>query len=115
MGQKDKVNLLHVIPVHSPHIKIEREGDCVTIAFPRFKRTWMAHLFLPKRMSADIRITLEEHGTSVFNLIDGQRTVGEIIEQLADSFNHEEGYDKRITTYLLQLQKDGLIRLLVGK
>ncbi len=44
-------------------------------------------------MSKDIHVRLEEHGTAVWNLIDGQRTVREIIEKLADHFQHEAGYE----------------------
>lgn len=107
---KQKVNLLEVIPSHREHITTEWEGDLSVIAYPRFKRQWMRRFLLPKGMSPDIRVRLEEHGTQVWNLIDGKRTVGEIVELLGDYFNHEEGYDTRITTFITQLRKDGFIK-----
>lgn len=71
----------------------------------------MNRWLLPKGMSKDIHIRLEEHGSAVWTLIDGQRTVGEIIALLADHFNNEAGYGARVSAYLLQMQRDGLIKL----
>ena len=56
-------------------------------------------------------ITVEREGeTVVWELIDGKRTVREIIEKLADHFQNEAGYESRVSTYLYQLQKDGFIK-----
>lgn len=111
MVSKEKINILNVIPFRKSNITTEREGNCVTIAFPRFKYGWMNRFLLPKGMKPHIRVRLEEHGSAVWALIDGKRTVSEIIEKLADHFANEEGYESRIITYILQLQKDGLIKL----
>lgn len=110
---RDRVNLLDVVPLRSQHVITEQEGDCIVIAFPRFKYAWMRRFLLPKGMSAHIRVRLEEHGSAVWQQIDGKRTVREIIDSLGDYFAHEENYQSRITTYLMQLQKEGFIRLLL--
>lgn len=110
---KEKINLLNVIPFRCEHITTGKESDgTVVIAFPRFKYKWMRRFLLPKSMSPYIRVRLEEHGSAVWELIDGQRTVREVIEKLAVHFHEEENYESRITTYILRLQKDGFIRLL---
>lgn len=108
---REKVSLLDAIPVRCDHITTEWEGDCAVIAFPRFKYEWMRRVLLPKGMSPDIRVRLEEHGTAVWKLIDGQRTVQEIISLLAEHFPSEEDYASRITKYVMQLQKDGFVKL----
>lgn len=113
MGSKEKTNLLEVIPCHCEHVTTVKEGDCIVIAFPRFKYEWMRRLMQPAGLSADIHVRLDEHGTAVWEAIDGKRTVGEIIEKLADHFQGEAGYESRITTYLWQLQKDGFIKFLI--
>lgn len=95
--------------MRKPHVNTEWEDDCAVIVFPRFKRGWMRRLFLPKSMSPYIRVRLEEKGTAVWSMIDGQNTVKDIIEKLAAQFNDEVGYESRITTYIGQLQKDGFI------
>ena len=63
-------------------------------------------------MSPDIHVRLEEHGSAVWRLIDGRRTVREIISLLAVHFQSDENYASRVTTYVMQLQKDGFIKLL---
>ena len=112
MAAKEKINLLEVIPCRSEHITAEREGETIVLSFPRFKYSWMQRFLVPKGMSKERRIYLEEHGTAVWELIDGKRNVREIIEKLADHFHHEAGYESRITIYLSQMQKDGFIKLM---
>lgn len=107
---KEKINLLDVIPCKAGHVLTENEGELSVIAFPRFKRAWMRKFLLPKGMSPYIRVRLEEHGTAVWNLIDGKRTVREIIQLLSEHFGNEENYDSRVTIFITQLRKDGFIR-----
>ena len=80
MAAKEKTNLLEVIPCRSEHITAEREGETIVLSFPRFKYSWMQRFLVPKGMSKERRIYLEEHGTAVWELIDGKCTVREIIE-----------------------------------
>lgn len=114
MTAKEKVNLWEVVPCRCETIATEKEGEEVVLSFPRFKREWMNRWLLPKGMSREIRVRLDEHGAAVWESVDGKRTVGEIIEKLADHFQGEADYESRVSTYFLQLQKDGFIRLIVG-
>lgn len=110
MAAKEKINLLDVIPCRSEYITVEREGETIVLSFPRFKYTWMQRFLVPKGMSKELHVHLEEHGTVVWELIDGKQTVREIIEKLAVHFQNEAGYKSRVSTYLYQLQKDGFIK-----
>jgi hypothetical protein len=103
-------NLFDLVPVIGDHITTEKEGELSVITFPRFRSQFMQKYFVLKKKSALIRIRLEEHGTAVWDLIDGKRTVGEIAAALAAHFDHEENYEYRITTYLSQLHKQGFIK-----
>ena len=80
MAAKEKTNLLEVIPCRSEHITAEREGETIVLSFPRFKYPWMQRFLVPKGMSKELHVKLEEHGTAVWELIDGKRNVREIIE-----------------------------------
>lgn len=111
--KKEKTNLLDIIPFRCSTITTGMEGDCVVIAFPRFRSKWMRRWLLPKGMSPDIHVRLEEHGTAVWELIDGQRTVRDIIEKLAVHFNHEANYESRVIAYIYRLQKDRFISFLL--
>lgn len=77
-----KVSLLDAVPVRCDHILTEWEGDYAVISYPRFKYEWMRRLLLPQSMSPDIHVRLEEHGSAVWRLIDGRRTVREIVSSL---------------------------------
>ena len=96
-----KVSLLDAVPVRCGHITTEWEGECAVLAYPRFKYEWMRRFLLPKGMSPDIHVRLEEHGTAVWNLIDGHRTVREIISLLARHFGEEENYIPRVSAYVI--------------
>jgi hypothetical protein len=103
-------NLFDLVPVISEHITTEKEGELSVIAFPRFRSKFMQKYFVPKNKSSLIRVRLEEHGTAVWDFIDGKRTLREITEALAEHFNHEKNYEYRIATYLSQLHKQGFIK-----
>lgn len=110
MSKKEKTNLFDVIPFISEHITTEKEGELSVIAFPRFRSKFMQKYFVPKNKSKIIRVRLEEHGTAVWDLIDGKRTVRDIVVALSEHFDNEENYEYRITTYLAQLQKNGFVK-----
>lgn len=114
-ASQGKVSLLDAVPVRCGHITTEYTEDGAILTFPRFKHEWMRCFLLPKGMSPDIHVTLEEHGTAVWHLIDGKRTVQEIIALLFEHFKGAEGYPSRVTAYVMQLQKDGFVRLMIGE
>ncbi|MDR2683177.1 MAG: PqqD family protein [Dysgonamonadaceae bacterium] len=109
--KKAKTNLFDLIPVVSERITTEKEGELSVIAFPRFRSAFLQKYLVPKNKPAIIRIRLEEHGTAVWDLIDGRRNVREIADALAEHFHHEPDYEYRIALYLQQLHKQGFIAL----
>jgi hypothetical protein len=105
-----KKNLFDFVPIISEHITTEKEGALSIITFPRFRSTFMQKYFVPKGKSPTIHIRLDEHGTAVWDLIDGKRTIKEISEMLATHFNHEENYEYRIAAHFSQLHKQGFVK-----
>lgn len=108
---KNKVNLLDTVPIRNGQVITEWEDGCAVLVFPRFKRKRAWHRLLPKSFSPLLHVHLEEHGTAVWNLIDGERTVREIVDLLDSHFQGEKNYPSRVVAYVAQLQKDGFIRL----
>ena len=51
----------------------------------------------------------------MWRLVDGRRTVGEIIGLLEPHFGADKNYASRVAAYIVQLQRDGFIRLLARK
>ena len=111
-GAQAQFNLLDTIPVCAGDVRTEWEGEYAVLILPRFRKAWMQRWLLPKSLSPYVRMQLEEHGTAVWRLIDGKRTVREIVGFLVSHFEGDETYPSRVAAYLMQLQKDGFIRLL---
>jgi len=107
---KNKKNLFDIIPIISEHIATEKEGELSVITFPRFRSKFMQNFFVPKNKKPMIYIRLEEHGTAVWDLIDGKRTVSEISEMLREHFNNEDNYEYRVAEYFKQLIKQGFVK-----
>lgn len=105
MAAKEKINLLEVIPCRSEHITAEREGETIVLSFPRFKYPWMQRFLVPKGMSKELHVKLEEHGTAVWELIDGKRNVREIIEKLADHFKMKRATSRVYRLIFLKCRK----------
>lgn len=113
---KEKINLFDAIPCIGEGIQTELNTEGLSvIAFPRFRSKFMQKYMIPKSMSPFFHVTLDKHGTKVWSLIDGKRTVREIVVLLDDYFNHEENYECRVTKFLTQLQDKGFIKLKVRK
>lgn len=109
---KDKFNLLDTVPMRAEIVRTAWEDGCVVLILPRFRKVWMQRWLLPKALSPEVRIRLEEHGTAVWKLIDGRHTVAEIIALLQPHFEPDENYASRVAAYVVQLQRDGFIRLM---
>ncbi|MDR0295978.1 MAG: PqqD family protein [Prevotellaceae bacterium] len=105
-----KQNLFDLVPKISEHITTEKEEELSVITFPRFRSKFMQKYFVSKRKSPIIRIRLEEHGTAVWDLIDGKRTVKEIADILVEHFQHEKNYEYRVAAYVSQLYKQGFVK-----
>lgn len=112
---KDRINLLDVVPVHNDSILSHKEGGCCVLSLPRFKNKWMQKHLIPRKISPYVRVTLEEHGSAVWELIDGKKNVSEIIDAMEEYFRNEESYEARVTAFLTQLNRDGLIKFLTKR
>lgn len=112
---KKQFNLLDTVPVCAEIVQTEWEDECAVLILPRFRKAWMQRWLVPKALSREVRIPLEEHGSAVWRLMDGRRTVGEIIGLLEQHFEADKNYASRVAAYIVQLQRDGFIRLLARK
>ncbi|MDR1673179.1 MAG: PqqD family protein [Bacteroidales bacterium] len=105
-------NLLDVMPCVGKRISTGQEGELSVITFPRFRNKFMQKYLVPKHKSPFIHIRLEKHGTAVWNLIDGRRTVRDIAVALETHFDGEKDYEYRIMAFLEQLRRQGFIKYL---
>jgi len=91
---------------------INDEG-LVSICIPRFKKAWMAKLFLPKGKKNEIRINLDLNGTRVWQQIDGNKNIEKILNDLSDIASEEQNFNDRVILFLQGLHKNGFIELMI--
>lgn len=106
-------------PVRNPRIEWEMvegpSGDEARLTVPPPKSAWMPVLKLAGGVSAkERRIQLDELGTFVWTRCDGERTVQDLADDLAEKYrlSYRESVVS-LTTYLRQLGRRGLVAFAV--
>jgi hypothetical protein len=106
---------LSLRPVKSRHIVEERPGQHeVIIAYPVTVKPWVSALLQrfggrdePVRRK---KLQLDELGTAVWDMVDGQRSVGEIVAEFAGAHRLEpKEAEVSVTHFLRMLGQRGLI------
>jgi hypothetical protein len=105
------------VPLRNEAIEVERDDHGhVRLVIPR-RETWWVRAFsrvfcVPKRR----HITLDEVGTYVWELCDGQRNVRQIIQGLCKRYKlHRKEAEVSVVAYLRQLARRGLLGIAVLK
>jgi hypothetical protein len=99
------LNFLEAIPVRVCDHKEEEDGK-VSIVVPKFRNPKFNEWFLGKRPKNFI-VKLDKTGSAVWSLIDGNRMVGEICEEL-EKQNIEEAV-VRVTKFMTLLYEQRYI------
>lgn len=109
---KEQANLLDVVPRLPEGVCLRKEGGLSVMDFPRFKSKFLQRLFAWKGEPPYGHVTFDEHGTAALDLVDGRRTVREIIALLAPHFEGEgEGYEARVALFFSHLHRHGLLKM----
>jgi hypothetical protein len=105
--KREVFNMLELTPVRiNQH---EEKDGLINILIPKFKREFFRK-FIPKNKSKDIRINLDELGSATWLSIDGNKKVGEIVEELKSSFGDKiEPAVDRITKFIGGLNQHSFI------
>lgn len=105
------------MPIRNPMLKSEQDDDgIVHLSIPRKDAWWVKLLarvlYVPKRR----RIALDELGSYVWDLCDGETTVRSLIDKFCKNYklNRKEA-EVSMVAYLKQLAKKGLIGIQVPK
>ena len=115
--QVTREEALKSTPVKSVEVKEERlETGEILLTYPVTIRPWIASL--AQRLGGDAnrvqlkRIHLCELGTTVWDLMDGRRSVRRVIQGFARKYQlHIKEAEVAVTRYLRELGKRGLIGL----
>jgi len=109
-GRKNEQDWLDKIPMVKKSIgTIVHDNGLVSITIPRFKKEWMARLFLPKNKSNEIHVDFEANGTAVWLQIDGKKSVKEILTALNEIAELEKDYNNRVVMFLGNIYRSGFI------
>ncbi len=104
-------------PVRNPQLKWRvNDQDCVEVVVPRrkdlFGRTMGFLFFVPQSRP----VILDEVGTRVWHLCDGERTVQQIARVLCDEYKlGRREVEASLTEYLRTLGKRGMVGFLVPR
>jgi hypothetical protein len=104
-------------PVRNPRLKWRvNDDECVEVVVPRrkdvFGRTMGFLFFVPESRP----VILDEVGTRVWHLCDGERTVEQISRVLSDEYKlGRREVEASLTEYLRTLGKRGMVGFLVPK
>jgi hypothetical protein len=114
MFKKSKhTNYLDMVPVRNVQEFSEDADRKITLMIPKFKSAWMTRWLIPPRRSKHFRIHLDETGSNVWRLIDGERSVGEICERVfqnrAETGQADDQSELRVTKFLSQLYKNRFV------
>jgi hypothetical protein len=98
---------LHPLRLHGEEISDE---NIVTIIIPKFKNKFIVQYIVPKLKSPDIKLKLDEIGSTTWILLDGKKNVREISNLLMEKFGDKiEPVNQRLTKFLTGLYEQRLI------
>jgi hypothetical protein len=102
-GRQPQRNYLEMIPVRNVSGFVKEE-DRITLLVPKFKSARMQKWLIPSRRSPHFRIHLDEIGSAVWELIDGERNAGQICDALSEKgLMGAESPEDRVTRFLSKL------------
>jgi hypothetical protein len=106
--KKEAVNLLELTPVREKNFVVQENG-IVTLLIPKFKKPLFQNL-IPKSKSKDIKISFDELGSAVWNEIDSNKKVEDIVKNLGERLGEKiHPAEERVTKFLTQLNSHKFI------
>jgi hypothetical protein len=106
-----KINLLDLKPNRNLKWETGEKNETVLLV-PKFHNRFLVKYVMPNIKRPYFRIKLDDHGSFIWGLCDGNTTVGEISDKMKEKFgeNFDPTYD-RIGTFVNQLVRDKFLTL----
>jgi hypothetical protein len=93
-------------------VQSEEQDQHVVLLRPKFQRGLLARFLQPRLSRPFYRVHLDEVGSFIWGCCDGQTTVAQIGEKLAAKFGGRVApAEHRLSLFLTQMQRSGLVRL----
>lgn len=91
----------------------ESDDGRITLLVPRFRRGLLARWLQPRLKRPHVRLNLDEVGSFVWRLCDGERSLGQIVAALVEEFGEEvKPAAERLALFIRQLHRGKLLRLM---
>lgn len=102
-------NLLDLTPM-SKYSFIEETNGTISVIIPRFKNKFILKHFGKRMKNPNVKLKLDEIGSSVFREVNGENKVEQIANKLVESFGDRiQPVNDRISLYFKQLYDNNII------
>lgn len=106
------INALDLIPVILVKFETDNENK-VKLLIPRFSINFFYQIFKGKHLSPEYKVSLDETGSRVWLLINGNRTIGEISVEIINNYKSGnfflEKIEERITAFISKMYQEEYI------
>jgi hypothetical protein len=115
LGDKKRwqgVDFAGLVPRHCAPFESGDEAGRVVLLQPRYQGWLMGRLVQPRLPAHKkyLKVPLEERGSFLWALVDGQRTVADLVAAFVDAFPVEkEQAGERVAGYLYNLEVNGFL------
>ena len=105
----------NTLDLHPEPLLGSEPGDngCLSLLLPRFRNKLSTRVFQPAWKEHFIRIKLDEFGSAVWSMMDGNASAGEICEQLNERFPEKmtakDEVEERVSKFLSLLYQQRFI------
>jgi len=108
--QKKEYNLLELIPFRNYQF-VYNENKKIDVLVPRFNDRFFGKFLQPRLKNPHIKANLDDMGTSVWELMDGQNKVEDIIIKMNEYHSeNEENLEERIKVFIQNLYRNNFIK-----
>ncbi len=104
-------NLLELVPSRN-YDHNYREDNLIDVLVPRFNDKIFGKILQPRLKNPFIRANLDELGSNTWELIDGEKSVTDIINLMTEKFTEENDIENRIVVFIQNLYKNGFIKFI---
>ncbi|MFC1817370.1 PqqD family protein [Thermodesulfobacteriota bacterium] len=114
LTRPEAMNCIPVKPIQVDETRLE-SGE-VLLAYPTYVRPWLAKLMRQLGGPADKvrtkKLQLDALGTAVWELLDGKRSVHQVVQQFAAKYSlHPKEAEVAVAQFLRELGRRGLVGL----
>ena len=109
------VNYLALVPAKRLDWQEDAAADRVVVLLPRYRDFLFGRLIQPRLGPAKrfLRVPLEQRGSFLWRLVDGERTVAQLSAAYAENFPEDSGEaERRVSLYLHAMYDNGFIKYL---